>query len=153
VAVVSNDGDSESAEAAAWEVVKKSLAGDLTRQVASPGAGYPKKSPFAAVRWQESQPEVKIGDEWFKLVSLDGIAASEIIAFSRRTYGKTWQMRFEEGLVELLTRMGHPPGDTVTLVVQSVTSTQTRTLTGVPMTEANRRTIIAAAQRRETSKP
>ncbi len=36
VAVVSNDGDSESAEAAAWEVVKKSLAGDLTRPVASP---------------------------------------------------------------------------------------------------------------------
>jgi CubicO group peptidase (beta-lactamase class C family) len=36
VAVVSNDGDSESAEAAAWEIVKKSLAGDFTRQVTSP---------------------------------------------------------------------------------------------------------------------
>jgi CubicO group peptidase (beta-lactamase class C family) len=36
VAVVSNDGDLESAEAAAWVVVKKSLAGDLTRPVASP---------------------------------------------------------------------------------------------------------------------
>ena len=36
VAVTSNDGDSENAEAAAWEIVKKSLAGDLTRPVASP---------------------------------------------------------------------------------------------------------------------
>jgi CubicO group peptidase (beta-lactamase class C family) len=36
VAVVANDGDSESAEAAAWEVVRKSLAGDLTRPVSSP---------------------------------------------------------------------------------------------------------------------
>ena len=36
VAVTSNDGDSESAEAAAWEIVKQSLAGELKRPVASP---------------------------------------------------------------------------------------------------------------------
>jgi CubicO group peptidase (beta-lactamase class C family) len=36
VAVVSNDGDSESGEAAAWEVVKQSLAGKLARPVTSP---------------------------------------------------------------------------------------------------------------------
>jgi hypothetical protein len=118
-----------------------------------PGAGYPKKSPFAAVRWQESQPEVKVGDEWFKLVSLDKIPTSEIVAFSRRTYGNKWQMRFEEDLVELLTRMGHPPRDKVTLVVQSLTSSQTRTLESVPMTEANRRAIKAAAETRKSSKP
>jgi CubicO group peptidase (beta-lactamase class C family) len=153
VAVVSNDGDRECAEAAAWEVVTKCLAGDLTRQIALPGAGYPKKSPFAAVRWQESQPEVKVGDEWFKLVSLDKIPTSEIVAFSRRTYGNKWQMRFEEDLVELLTRMGHPPRDKVTLVVQSLTSSQTRTLESVPMTEANRRAIKAAAETRKSSKP
>ena len=57
---------------------------------------------------------VKVGDEWFKLVSLDEIPASEIVAFSQRTYGNKWQKRFEEDLVELLTRMGHPPQDTVT---------------------------------------
>jgi hypothetical protein len=110
---------------------------------------YPKLSPFAAVRWQQSQPEVTVGDEWFKLVSLDGIPVAEIVAFSQRTYGNKWQKRFEEDLVELLTRMGHPPQDTVTLVVQSLTSSETRTLEGVPMTEANRRAIYDAASARE----
>jgi hypothetical protein len=53
------------------------------------GFGHPEKekSPFAAVRWQGSQPEVRVGDEWFKLASLDGIPASEIVAFSRRNFG------------------------------------------------------------------
>ncbi len=111
--------------------------------------GYSKKSPFAAVRWQRSEPEIKVGDEWFKLVSLDEIPASEIVAFSKRTYGNKWQKRFEEDLVELLTRMGHPPQDTVTLVVQSVTSQETQTLEDVPMTRANRRAIWDAAQARE----
>jgi len=113
----------------------------------------PERSPFAAVRWQQSQPEVRVGDEWFKLVSLDGIPASEIVAFSQRTYGNKWRIRFEEDLVALLTRMGHPPQDQVKLVVQSLKSPETRTLEGVPMTEANRQAIKAAAGARESSEP
>lgn len=111
--------------------------------------GYPKLSPFASVRWQESQPEVQVSGEWYKLVSLNEIPASEIVAFSQQTFGDKWQKRFEEDLVELLTRMGHTPGDTVTLVVQSLTSSETRTLQDVPMTKANRKAIRDAAQARE----
>jgi hypothetical protein len=113
--------------------------------------GYPKKSPFAAVRWQETQPEVKVGDEWFKLVSLDKISADEIVGFSQRTYRDKWRKRFEEDLVELLSGMGHPPKDTVTLVVQSLTSSEKRVLENVPMTSGNRRAIRDAAQEREQS--
>ena len=111
------------------------------------------RSPFAAVRWQQSQPEVRVGDEWFKLVSMDGIPASKIVAFSRRTNGNKWRMRFEEDLMALLTRMGHPPRDTVTLVVRSLTSSERRTLKGVPMTEANRQAIKDAALARQSSQP
>jgi CubicO group peptidase (beta-lactamase class C family) len=112
---------------------------------------HPEKSPFAAVRWQQSQPEVRIGDEWFKLVSLDELPASEIVAFSRLTYGNLWRKRFEEDLVELLTRMGHAPKDTVRLVVMPLGSQETRTLEDVPMTRANRKAIWDAAQARERS--
>jgi hypothetical protein len=122
-------------------------------QTFEPPHDYPWKSPFAAVRWEESQPCVKVGDGWYKLVSLDGIPASEIVAFSRRTYGRKWRMRFEEDLVELLTLMGHPPQDKVTLVVQSLTTSETRTLEDVPMTEENRRAIKRAANARETWVP
>jgi hypothetical protein len=112
------------------------------------GEGYPKRSPFAGVRWQQSQPEVQLGEEWFQLVSLDEIPASEIVAFSRRTEGNKWRKRFEEDLVELLTRMGHPPQDEVTLVIQSLTSSETSVREDVPMTYANRRAIWNAARAR-----
>jgi CubicO group peptidase (beta-lactamase class C family) len=96
VAVTSNDGDIEKAEAAAWEIVKASekqfnVGADPPRREPVEGAGYPRKSPFAAVRWHESQPEVQLDGEWFKLVSLDGIAAGDIVAFSQRTYGNKSQ--------------------------------------------------------------
>jgi hypothetical protein len=48
---------------------------------------YPKRAPFTGVRWEGNKPVVKIGDEWFTLVSLDGIAAEDIVAFSRWTFG------------------------------------------------------------------
>jgi CubicO group peptidase (beta-lactamase class C family) len=145
IAVTSNDGDFYSAEAAAWEIVKASV----NDRNFVPRDSFPKKSPFAAVRWQESLPEVKVGDEWFTLVSLNGIAASDIIAFSRKTYGDKSQKRFEEDLVELLSRMGHPPQDKVKLVVQSLFSLETRIFEDVPMTEENRRAIYDAATARE----
>jgi hypothetical protein len=106
---------------------------------------YPKRAPFSGVRWQGNKPVVKIGEEWFMLVSLDRIPAEDIVAFSRWTYVDKWRKRFAEDLVEVLTRMGHPPRDTVTLVVQSLTSPEIRTLEDVPMTEANRRAIYNAA--------
>ncbi|GMU91014.1 MAG: hypothetical protein AMXMBFR4_00720 [Candidatus Hydrogenedentota bacterium] len=110
---------------------------------------FPKKSPFAAVRWEAAQPEVKVGDEWHRLISLDGIPASEIVAFCRKTYGDKWRKRFEEDLVEVLAQMGHQPKDSVTLVVLPFGSTTPRTLEDVPMTEANRRAIRNLNQDRE----
>ena len=107
-----------------------------------------KRSPFAAVRWQGYQPEVKLDEEWFELVSLNGLPAADIVAFSQSTERNKWRKRFEEDLVELLTNMGHPPEENVTLVVKSLTSRETSVRKDVPMTEENRDTIRDAAQRR-----
>lgn len=113
------------------------------------GQDYPKRSPFAAVRWEDSQPEVQVDDQWFRLIALNGIPTKKIIDFSKETYGEKWQKRFEEDLVELMTRMGHPPEKSVTLEVQSLTSSEKQTLKEVRMTYANRGAIRAAAQARE----
>lgn len=131
VAITANDGDMENAEVAAWEILKAN-------------ANYPKKSPFAGVRWQDSQPEIQLDDEWLQLVSLDELPVSEIIAFSQQTYGELWKKRFEEDLVELLTRLGHPPQDSVTLTVRSLDSNEESIRNDVPMTEENRKAIYAA---------
>lgn len=148
VAVTSNDGDIKGAEAAAWEIVRACAGPGGIRSTPEAEESYAKKSPFAAVRWSEKQPEVQVGGEWFKLVSLDMVSASEIVAFSEKTFGARWRMRFEEDLVELLTKMGHPPKDTVTLEVQPLTSPETRTLENVRMTEENRQAIKRAAMQR-----
>lgn len=105
---------------------------------------YPKRAPFSGVRWEGNRPVVRIGQEWFRLVSLDDVGAEEIVGYCWKTYLDRWQKRFEEDLVEVLTRMGHPPADTVTLVVQSLTSSELQTLKDVPLTEANRHAIKAA---------
>ncbi len=72
VAITSNDGDRKKAEAAAWEIVKAHFPAELSHHAPPQQAGD-KTSPFTAVRWRESQPEVRLGEEWFKLVSLDEI--------------------------------------------------------------------------------
>jgi CubicO group peptidase (beta-lactamase class C family) len=116
---------------------------DHLAQVAS------EKSPFAAVRWRESEPEVKLGDEWFHLESLDEIPTADILAHSKRTCEGLWRKLFEEDLVALLTGMGHVPKDTVQLVVTPLGSNERKTLENVPMTWANRQAIWNAAYARD----
>lgn len=115
----------------------------------APATPLAKKAPFAGVRWQVAQPEVpevKMDDEWFRLVSLNEIPVAEIIAFSKRTYGDKWQKRFAEDLVELLTQMGNPPQAEVALQLQSLQTGETLDREGVAMTAANRQAIRAASQ-------
>ncbi|MEZ6144079.1 MAG: hypothetical protein R3B91_01340 [Planctomycetaceae bacterium] len=38
--------------------------------------------PYSDIRWEETQPVVKIDDEWVTLVSIDGVAVEDIVAFS-----------------------------------------------------------------------
>lgn len=117
---------------------------------------YPLRSPFTAVRWQNSHPEVQLNSEWFRLVSLNDLPASEIVEFIQKTYGGMWQKRFEEDLVEVLTRMGHAPQESqyeVKLVVESLTTGEVQTLAAVPMTSANRNSIKAATKAREENSP
>lgn len=55
--------------------------------------------------------------------------------------------------VNLLSWMGHPPGEAVDLTVRPLTSAETQVLEDVPMTAANRRAIRAAANARKDAAP
>ncbi|MGQ0635476.1 MAG: hypothetical protein ACT4QC_12750 [Planctomycetaceae bacterium] len=114
--------------------------------VASQEVDYPKRAPFSGIRWERSDPVVKVGEEWVTLVSVDGVATGDIVAFSQRRYLLRWKKRFAEDLVEVLARMGHEPGATVRLVVRPLGSPDPQTLEDVPMTEGNRRDIYRAAR-------
>jgi len=110
-------------------------------QLGNKKRAYLKVSPFSEIRWERDQPIVKIEGEWFKLVSLDGIAVEKILTFSKRTYNDKWQKRFSEDLVEVLVGMNHKPKNTVELVVQPLESTVSQTLKNVAMTQENRKAI------------
>jgi CubicO group peptidase (beta-lactamase class C family) len=114
-------------------------------------AGYPKVSPFTAVRWEDSQPEVEVNGEWFKLVSIDDVSITKIIDFSKTTYGDLWQKRFGEDLVELMAGMGHEPSESVRLAVVPLfpKDAKEQILEDVPLTEANRRAIKYEALKNE----
>jgi hypothetical protein len=111
--------------------------------------GYPKLAPFTDVRWGQDVPAVEIDGEWQLLFTIDGIDVKAIVAYCQRTYGNKWQKRFGEDLVQVLTEMGHAPGDTVQLDVMEVGQAGERTVKEVAMTALNRRKLRSAAEARE----
>lgn len=118
------------------------------------GRGMPTLAPFDAIEWTAAAPRVRVHGEWVTLLAIDGRRVEDIVAFARETYpdrpGETrplWQKRFEEDLVEVLTRMGQAPGAEVDLIVEDPSGAQ-RTLEDVAMTAENRRELWKAAQLR-----
>jgi len=78
-------------------------------------SGYAKVAPFSGVRWEGDRPVVRIGNDWHRLVSIDGISTDRIMAFALEVFGDRARKRFGEDLPELLSKMGHAPDWEVTL--------------------------------------
>ncbi len=120
-----------------------------TQPGAMPWNGYPRLSPFTAVRWKEQTPEVQVNDAWYELVAINDVPADKIVAFSRSLGPSMTEKHFEENLIELLTRMGHTPGKTATLKLKELPGGAEKTLTDVPMTEANRQALWEARAKQD----
>ena len=108
------------------------------------GKRYPKLAPFSAIRWKDATPEVKVKDVWWELLAIDDVEAREIVKFCKDKEPKLWQKRFEEDLVEMMARMGHEPGEKVTLKVRDLKSGKTKVLKNVQNTHENRQAIWKA---------
>jgi RNA polymerase sigma factor (sigma-70 family) len=109
--------------------------------------GYPTRAPFTAVRWGGHEPQVQVNNAWYNLTAIDAIPIDRIIAFDRslpQDGADGYRKHFQEDLVEILTRMGHSPGDMVELSVTDAASGQSQVLKDVPMTEENRRILLGA---------
>jgi hypothetical protein len=119
----------------------------IAAPLASLQAPSARSSPFEMVRWNGELPEVLVEGAWWRLVSIDGVSSDALLAFARAQYGDKWAKRFCEDLVELLTRMGHPPGATVELGLADLASGAARVFERVALTEANRRRIHTASPR------
>jgi hypothetical protein len=110
---------------------------------------YDKLSPFDGLRWRGFEPEVKVGRTWYSLVSLNGVPVADIVAFCRKEYAGRWQKRFREDLVEVLSRMGHPPGKAVALDLRDIETDERVLKHEVPMTYEKRQALWQAARDEE----
>ncbi len=115
---------------------------------ASVSAEYPKRAPYSAVRWNDQVPEIRIIDKWYALHSIDSVPAVQVVKYCETTWPDKWQKRFEEDLVEVLSRMGKQPGRHVDLELTDLSTNQHATLKRVAMTEENR-TALRNARRKQ----
>jgi beta-lactamase regulating signal transducer with metallopeptidase domain len=106
--------------------------------------GYPRVAPFDAVRWNERTPQVRVDGTWYELLGVNGVPASEIVNYSYQLNPRLAKKHFGEDLVELLTLMGHTPGDAVSLKVKDLSSGKEQTLENVAMTGENREAVFNA---------
>jgi hypothetical protein len=109
---------------------------------------YAKLAPYTAVRWKDSTPEVKVKDTWYELLAINDVAAKDIVKFCKDKEEKLWQKRFEEDLVEMMARMGHEPGEKVTLKLRDLKTDRTQVQKDVPNTHENRQAIWEARNKR-----
>lgn len=110
-------------------------------------------SPFEAVQWKGTTPQVQVRGKWYELVSMDGLSSAQIVARCQALDERHWQKRFEEDLVEVLMRTGHPIGDRTMLEVKDLETGQVRVLMDVPLTRENRDAVWRAASTRPSTEP
>lgn len=95
------------------------------------------RSPFSAIRWHSSVPEVRLKDQWYILKTVNNIPAETLIRFAQKTYSLRWQLMIEDSLTEVISSISAYPGRTIDLQLLSLTSREIQSLSAVPMAVAN----------------
>jgi len=109
-----------------------------------------KASPFTAVKWENEEPIVKFNEEWYQFEKLDHLSKKELLDFCKKEYGKKWQKRFSEDLVEVLKGLNFIPNKQVNLELSE--SGITKPYVGV-FTFENRQRCLLYNETENESKP
>lgn len=105
------------------------------------GTGLAQVSPFDGIKWSEDQPQVKVGETWYELVSIEGKSRAEILEYCQATYGGKANKRFVEDLVDVLEGMGAEVTSDVDLVLLDLETKKRVEMADVPMTRAKRQAL------------
>lgn len=109
---------------------------------ARPGQRWTRLSPFTKVQCLDGDNvQVQFDGKDYELLSIDDLPTAKILQASRKQFGERWEKRFVEDIVEVLTGMGHPPGDNVKLALRDPQTAETHTVARAPLTHDNRRTV------------
>ena len=102
---------------------------------------FKKLSPFTKVSFAEDKALVTYSGKEYELMSIDDLATKQILEFCKKTYSGTWEKRFAEDLVEVMSGMGKEPGISVKLILKDLAADKIITVNEAPMTEGNRRAV------------
>ena len=105
---------------------------------------YPQLAPFQDIVWPQSNerpPLITLDGETYELLVINNLYIEDVVEFSLREYGDRWQKRIAEDLVQVLSEMDIPPGETVSILVRVPGEDETLELGNVPMTEENSRLV------------
>ena len=101
----------------------------------------PKLSPFTLVAFDHGDdPVVRYEGRPYAWRSIDGVPVAEVVAFAKDHYGRRWQKRVAEDLVEVLRLMGRPPGREVSLSLVGTDGAAVE-VEKAALTETNRRAV------------
>jgi RNA polymerase sigma factor (sigma-70 family) len=103
-------------------------------------------SPFTAVRFDGDKAMVTYSGTEYELFSIEGMSTEHIVVWCQGHYGDSWQKRFAEDLVVVLTDMGFRPkaDHTVRLTLIDPKTGEHKTIEHALMTAENRQAIMQA---------
>ena len=113
-------------------------------------AGFPMLSPFNAVRWRGTVPEVMVDEKWETLIAINGIPVPKMVDYCKEAYEEKWKKRFEEDLVEVLFEMGQRPGRSVDLTLADLDGKNERMMKEVVMTREKRQRLWRSQAQRQS---
>lgn len=109
----------------------------------------PKLSPFTDVVVTNDQVLVEFKGEVSEWLAIDDILVTNIVASAKEQFGRRWEKRIVEDIVEVLWGMGHSPGQTVKLRLRDPETGEETVVDSAPLTYENRRIVYAARRARE----
>jgi hypothetical protein len=107
-------------------------------------ADWARVAPYDGIRWSGDRPSVRTGGAWRELVAIDGVAAADLVAASRREYGDLWRKRFDEDIAEVMASAGAPPAGHVLLTLRDPATGDAVTTADVEMSHDKRQQIWRA---------
>ena len=110
---------------------------------------YERLSPFTRVTFDQDHVEVEYEGRPYELVAVQGVSTTGLSTFCSEFYGDAWQVAMATRFVEVLTRMGHRPGDamvvedgaTVTLQLRDKASGQVQTVDAARLERGHHRKL------------
>ena len=120
------------------------------------GGWHPEVSPYNDIYWRGDRPQVRLDDEWFELLEVDGVTVATIVQFCRETTPAStsqWRKRFEEDLWQVIWRMGSFPGLWANLRLRTIDGDRDESAQSRLWTTGRRRDVYRSIHDRRARAP